>query len=83
MAKLELFTRPNCPYCQKVTKYMQEHKIAFPLRDINSDDKIRERLIKVGGKPQVPCLFIDGHAMYESDDIIFWLKNNWARQPVK
>ncbi|MBE6736814.1 MAG: NrdH-redoxin, partial [Ruminococcaceae bacterium] len=34
----------------------------------------RRRLIEVGGYEQVPCLFIDGKPMYESLDIIDWLK---------
>jgi len=33
-------------------------------------------LIEIGGKSQVPCLFIDGVPPYESDDIIRWLKSN-------
>ena len=33
----------------------------------------KQRLIKDGGKMQVPCLFIDGRPMYESDDIAKWL----------
>jgi len=33
-------------------------------------------LIKVGGKQQVPCLFIDSVPMYESDEIVAWLKEN-------
>ncbi|WP_373454247.1 glutathione S-transferase N-terminal domain-containing protein [Halanaerobium congolense] len=27
-------------------------------------------------KRQVPCLFIDGEPLYESSDIINWLKSN-------
>ena len=76
MVKLELFVRLTCPYCQKVLKFIKDNKIVLPVKDILADPKNLEKLIKVGGKQQVPCLFIDGHPMYESDDIIFWLKNN-------
>ncbi len=75
MAKLELYMRPGCPYCGKVMRFMQENKITIPLKDI-SDDTNRQTLIKVGGKQQVPCLFIDGKPMYESDDIINYLKKS-------
>jgi glutaredoxin len=44
--------------------------------DIRKNEDDRKRLIEVGGKEQVPCLFIDGKPMYESDDIIAWLKAN-------
>ncbi len=38
--------------------------------------KDRQALLDVGGKTQVPCLVIDGKALYESNDIIEWLKEN-------
>ena len=44
--------------------------------DIRKNEDDRKRLIEVGAKEQVPCLFIDGKPMYESDDIIAWLRAN-------
>lgn len=43
-------------------------------RDIHENEENRKRLISVGGKEQVPCLFIDGTPLYESIDIISWLE---------
>ena len=40
------------------------------------DREDRLELIRVGGKQQVPCLFIDGKPMYESMDIVEWLRAN-------
>ena len=37
-----------------------------------------QTLMEVGGKRQVPCLFIDGAPLYESSDIIDWLRANCA-----
>lgn len=68
--RYELFIMPACPYCQKVLRFMERRGIEMPLRDITSDPGAREELVRVGGKPQVPCLFIDGTPLYESDDII-------------
>ena len=45
-------------------------------RDIISSKAAEQRLIQEGGKRQVPCLFIDGKPLYESDDIIAWLSQN-------
>ena len=59
--KLELYMFDTCPYCRRVLNYIA-----------NAED--RRRLIEVGGYEQVPCLFIDGKPMYESLDIIDWLK---------
>ena len=74
---LELFYNPTCPYCHKVMSFMEQNNIELPMHDIVADDAARERLIEVGGKRQVPCLFIDGKAMYESGDIINYLSEGF------
>ena len=74
---LELFKFDTCPFCRKVMDYIEESgRKDIVYRDIRKDPKNRERLIAVGGKEQVPCLFIDGEPMYESLDIIAWLKDH-------
>lgn len=73
---LELFYRPTCPFCQKVLLWMENHNVDnVVLFDITSNTAAEKRLVEVGGKKQVPCLFIDGKPMYESDDIIDYLGN--------
>lgn len=74
--ELKLFMKPTCPYCIKVMNFMSENNITIPLRDIVADESAAETLIAIGGKRQVPCLFIDGKPLYESGDIIEWLRNN-------
>lgn len=74
--ELELFMKPTCPYCVKVMNFMSENNITIPLRDIVADESAAETLVSVGGKRQVPCLFIDGKPLYESGDIIEWLRDN-------
>ncbi|HLS52751.1 MAG TPA: glutathione S-transferase N-terminal domain-containing protein [Tissierellaceae bacterium] len=76
MKKLKLFYFDECPYCQKVIGYMKENNIEVEMANIQTDQKNREELIEIGGKVQVPMLSIDGEALYESDDIIEWFKNN-------
>lgn len=74
--ELKLFMKPTCPYCIKVMNFMSENNITIPLRDIVADESAAETLVTVGGKRQVPCLFIDGKPLYESGDIIEWLRDN-------
>lgn len=74
--ELELFMKPTCPYCIKVMNFMSENNVTIPLRDIVADESAAETLIAIGGKRQVPCLFIDGKPLYESGDIIEWLRDN-------
>ncbi len=77
MKKLVLYKKDVCPYCQKVMNFMDKNGIdSVEMKDIIEDPKNEEFLIKEGGLDQVPCLFIDGKAMYESDDIIEYLKES-------
>ena len=77
-ATYELYIMQTCPYCRKVLLYMKQHGIELPLRDITLEPEARATLERVGGKVQVPCLFIDGAPMYESDDIIAYLGDVFA-----
>ena len=72
---LTLYFKPSCPYCQKVVRYMDENQIALDMCDILESSN-RDDLVKIGGKNQVPCLVINGEAMYESNDIIAYLKES-------
>lgn len=74
----ELFYMPTCPYCRKVLGFTREHGIELPLRDITAEPAERDRLEREGGKVQVPCLFIDGKPLYESEDIIEYLAGTLA-----
>ena len=79
MKSLVLFKKDTCPYCQKVMNYISttgRKDIIF--KDIINDPAAANELVEVGGKRQVPCLFIDGKPLYESSDIIEWLKGNPA-----
>ena len=77
MPQLNLYYKTTCPYSAKVLNFMRQNKISVPLKNISEDVKLREELISIGGKAQAPCLVINGKAMYESNDIIDWLKNNY------
>ena len=74
--RLTLYYKKTCPFCQKVMTFMQQNNISVPLKDRDASPQNRQELIDIGGKPQVPCLVIDGKALYESDDIIRWLGQN-------
>ena len=74
--KLELYKRDTCPYCMRVMSFIDTIGADVEMHDISRNAADRERLVAVGGKQQVPCLLIDGKPLYESADIIAWLKAN-------
>jgi glutaredoxin len=71
-----------CPYCQRVRDFLAKENITVPMKDTRENPAYREELIKIGGKPQVPCLVIDGKALYESLDIIEWFKKSYDQKGV-
>ena len=77
MPQLTLYYSPSCSYCQRVFSFMKTKNITLSLKNVVSDSKNYDELIKIGGKAQVPCLVIDGKALYESLDIIKWLEKNY------
>jgi glutaredoxin len=76
MQQLTLYYMTHCPYCVKVFNFMKQNNIELPTKDTAGNPAYREELRRLGGKTQVPCLVIDGKAMYESNDIIRWLGEN-------
>ena len=64
-----LYYSDTCSYCKRVLRFMEKSNITCELKNIDEDEN-KDELIKLGGKRQVPCLIEDGHAMYESMDII-------------
>lgn len=75
--KLDLYKFDSCPYCRKVLSYIEESgRTDITLHDTHKSEEDRQYLIEHGGKEQVPCLFIDGKPLYESSDIVEWLKEN-------
>ena len=71
---LELYYYPECPYCQRVLRAIKANGyVGIALKNIHADAEADATLVRVGGKHQVPCLFIDGKPMYESMDIVRWM----------
>jgi glutaredoxin len=69
---LVLYTNNKCPYCHNVSDYLKAQGREIPTKD-TQDPAVRAELIQIGGKAQVPCLVINGKALYDSDKIIQWL----------
>lgn len=76
---LTLYIKTGCPFCHRVLAAGGELGITFDEKNI-ADDAVAEELIAHGGKRQVPYL-VDaerGVEMYESGDIIEYLKAHYA-----
>ena len=76
---LVLYGRPSCPYCARVDRVIEELDIEDKItrRSTTHGTKWRADLKDRTGSTQVPCLFIDGEVMFESADIIDWIRSNF------
>jgi len=78
---LVLYKFDACPYCRRVARVIDELQLDIPARDTTLERGARAHLRDQTGRTQVPCLFIDGEPLFESADIIAWLRNNADRIP--
>lgn len=75
---IQIYVREGCPYCKKVETAASAMGLVagsdYELVDAAPGTPGRDTILKVGGKAMVPFL-IDGEtSMYESDDIVAYLK---------
>ena len=61
----------------RVLRVLESNGITLDLRDTLQPGNQND-LIRIGGKKQVPCLVINGRALYESEDIISYLRDATA-----
>jgi glutaredoxin len=73
---LMLYYTAYCPYSQKVLKYLNKIHKQIPMKNLENNPEAKQELKSIGGKMQVPCLVINGQALYESDAIIEWLSQH-------
>lgn len=78
--KLKLYQFHACPFCVKVRRSIKRMSLKIEIRDAQKNEQFREELATQGGKIKVPCLRIEQGEnqytwMYESNDIIAYLKN--------
>ena len=80
---LELYHAEGCPYCVKVRVFFEENSVPYISKPVSlrKVTPLKEELIKLGGKGQVPFL-VDPEKkiqMYESDDIIAHVRKNYLK----
>lgn len=76
--ELVLYKFDSCPFCRMVMYEVEKMNLSITYKDTLMEDGMRQELIDIGGKSQVPCLLIDGEPLYESQDIIRYLKQNYS-----
>ena len=77
---LVLWNMEGSPYCRKVREALSELDLEYVVRNVPKGSPKRAELVARGGKMQVPYL-VDpngGRELYESDDIVAYLHQQYA-----
>lgn len=70
MARVEIYTKPTCPYCIRAKSLLREK--GMDLEEITIDfagEKKQEMIQRAGGRMTVPQIFIDGQHIGGCDDL--------------
>lgn len=83
---LSLYQSSLCPYCIRVNLELVRLGLPVERRDVLRNREHRETLLAGGGRTTVPCLLMRSESgeeiwMYESSDIIQWLRQNFETLP--
>jgi glutathione S-transferase len=77
---LQLYNFEASPYCRKVREALNELDLDYHVKNVAKRSQRRPELVERGGKMMVPYL-VDantGTAMYESDDIVAYLRSTYG-----
>jgi glutaredoxin 3 len=70
MAKVEIYTKPFCPYCARAKALLASKNADFEEIGIMMSNNLRETMItRANGRTTVPQIFIDGQHIGGSDDL--------------
>lgn len=74
---LKLIIATPCPFCMLVTDFIEKHNMtAIEIHDTHWNQEEHDTLRKKYGKSQVPLLLINDSPLFESLDIINYLREN-------
>ncbi len=79
---LKLYIKNTCPFCHRVMQMADNMGIELEIRDVSENEEFLEELLSIGKKKQVPFLVDDDKntSMYESSDIIDYLRDNYLNK---
>ena len=71
MAKIEIYTQPWCPYCERALHILTTKGVGFEEIDAPGGSAARmQARERSGGRTSVPQIFIDGRHIGGCDDMV-------------
>lgn len=70
VAKVEIYTKDYCPYCIRAKQLLAAKGVSFEEYEVSTDAAGLRDMMQRSGRQTVPQVFIDGHHVGGSDDLI-------------
>ncbi len=70
MPKVEIYTQPWCPYCERAVALLQRKGVAFQEINAPHGSAQREDAMARSGRSTMPQMFIDGRHVGGCDDLM-------------
>ena len=70
MPDIQVYSGPNCPFCDRAKALLKSKNHAFEEYDVKADaDRLAEMLERSGGRRTIPQIFINGTHVGGCDDL--------------
>lgn len=69
MARVELYTKPLCPFCDRAKHLLREKGQEYSETDVEAQPEKRDEMIRRAGRTTLPQIFIDGVHVGGFDDL--------------
>ncbi|MEZ5777245.1 MAG: glutaredoxin 3 [Paracoccaceae bacterium] len=70
MSRIEIYTKPYCPYCHAALALLRSKGVSFEETDISGNPALRQQMIqRAGGRTTVPQVFIGDRHVGGYDDL--------------
>ena len=57
---IKIYTTKTCPWCVKAKQFLKKNKIKYTEKDVSSNQKAAQEMMKKSGQMGVPVLDING-----------------------
>jgi glutaredoxin 3 len=75
--EVRLFIKPYCGWCDKATRWLDEHGVEYDTIDVIADESAFEEMIQLSGQSLAPVIEVDGEVLadFGPDQLAtFWKK---------
>ena len=70
MPKIEIYTKNYCPFCKRAKHLLASKGVSFEEFDVTFSKAGQQEMMQRSGRHTVPQVFINGHHVGGSDDLI-------------